>query len=128
MGMTDLRISRIGFGCAPMGGYDYGKVVDDESIKAVRKALDMGINFFDTADIYGFGHAEKVLSDALGNDRHKVVISTKFGLTWDKEGNVTKDSSAKMVVTALEASLRRLKVDAISLYQVHWIDSATPIP
>jgi aryl-alcohol dehydrogenase-like predicted oxidoreductase len=110
-----------------MGGYDYGKVVDDESIKAVRKALDMGINFFDTADIYGFGHAEEVLSGALGNDRHKVVIATKFGLTWDKEGNVTRDSSAKRVVTALEASLRRLKVDAISLYQVHWIDPVTPI-
>ena len=127
LGRTDLRISRIGFGCAPMGGYDYGEVIDDESIKAVRKALDVGINFFDTADIYGFGHAEEVLSGALGNDRHEVVIATKFGLTWDKEGNVTRDSSAKMVVTALEASLRRLKVDAISLYQVHWIDPVTPI-
>src|SRR3990167_6691132 len=98
---TDLRISRIGFGCAPMGGYDYGKVIDDESIKAVRKALDMGINFFDTADIYGFGHAEEVLSGALGNDRHKVVVSTKFGITWDKEGNVTRDSSAKRVVAEI---------------------------
>jgi len=127
LGLTDLRISSIGFGCAPMGGYDYGKVIDNESIKAVRTALDMGINLFDTADIYGFGHAEEVLSGALGNDRHKVVIATKFGLTWDKEGHVTRDSSAKRVVTALEASLRRLKVDAISLYQVHWVDPVTPI-
>lgn len=127
LGMTDLRVSKIGFGCAPMGGFDYGKVVDEESVTAVRKALDIGINFFDTADIYGFGHAEEVLSGALGNDRHKVVIATKFGLAWDKEGNVTRDSSAKRVVTALEESLRRLKVDAISLYQVHWIDPITPI-
>lgn len=127
LGLTDLRVSKIGFGCAPMGGYDYGKVIDDESIKAVRKALDMGINFFDTGDIYGFGHAEEVLSGALGNDRHKVVIATKFGLVWDSEGNVTRDCSAKRVVAALEASLRRLKIDAISLYKAHWIDSVTPI-
>ena len=127
LGMTDLRISRIGFGCAPMGGYDYGKVIDDESIKAVRKALNSGINFFDTADIYGLGHAEEVLSRALGNDRHKVVIATKFGLAWDKEGNVTRDCSPNRVVAALESSLKRLKIDTIQLYQIHWTDSVTPI-
>jgi aryl-alcohol dehydrogenase-like predicted oxidoreductase len=127
LGRTGLSISRVGFGCAPMGGYDYGKVNDDDSIKAVRRALDLGINFFDTADIYGFGHAEEILSKALGDDRHRVVIATKFGLKWDDEGNVSRDCSSERLVTAIEDSLRRLKLDIIPLYQVHWIDPLTPL-
>ena len=127
LGLTDHKISRLGFGCAPMGGYDYGKVNDRDSINAVRKALDLGVNFFDTADVYGFGHAEEILGSALGDERNKVIIATKFGLKWDKNGKVASDCSAKRVITALEDSLKRLKVDTITIYQIHWPNPETPI-
>ncbi len=127
LGLTDYYISRIGFGCAPMGGYDYGDVSDKKSIAAVRRALDLGITYFDTADIYGFGHAEEILGKALGKERNKVVIATKFGLKWDVSGKVFRDCSKKQILEAVDGSLRRLKVDAIVLYQLHWHDDKTPI-
>lgn len=127
LGSTGDNISQIGFGCAPMGGYDYGHVDDQDSIKAVHKALDMGINFFDTADIYGFGHAESVLATALGAQGDKVVVATKFGLRRDGYGKIIKDNSPANVVRALENSLRRLRLEAISLYQIHWPDPGTPL-
>src|SRR3989338_7639306 len=80
LGLTELEISRIGFGCWAIGGHGYGKVDDKASIKAIRKALDLGINFFDTADVYGFGHSEIILSKALSSQRGKVIIATKFGV------------------------------------------------
>ena len=70
---TDLIVSCIGFGCWGIGGHGYGDVDDSESIRAVRKALDCGVNFFDTADVYGFGHSEEVLGKALGSQRTKVL-------------------------------------------------------
>jgi aryl-alcohol dehydrogenase-like predicted oxidoreductase len=127
LGLTDLKISRIGFGCWAIGGHGYGKVQDTESIAAIQKALDLGINFFDTADVYGFGHSEEILGKALGSHKNKVVIATKFGVNWDDKGNTFYDCSPKRVTEALEASLRRLKVDCIQLYQVHWYDKITPI-
>jgi len=127
LGLTDLKISRIGFGCAAMGGYDYGAVDDRDSIAAVQRALERGINFFDTADVYGFGHAEEVLGKALGRKRDKVIIASKFGLKWDQHSRVTRDSSPKRVFEAIDNSLRRLGVDAITLYQIHWPDADTPI-
>ena len=127
LGLTDLKISRIGFGCWAMGGYGWGKTDDRDSIAAVHKALSLGINFFDTADVYGFGHSEEILSKALGNQRNKVVIATKFGVKWDKNGKTTRDISPKRVIKALDDSLRRLKIDCILLYQIHWPDLKTPI-
>ncbi|MGD0920906.1 MAG: aldo/keto reductase [Terriglobia bacterium] len=126
-GLTDLNISRIGMGCAAIGGYDYGSVDDQESLAAVQRALDLGINLFDTADVYGFGHSEEILSRALAGRRHEVVIATKFGVNWNQEGKTFRDLSAKRVVQALEASLRRLKLDCIPVYQIHWPDPKTPI-
>ena len=127
LGLTNLEISRIGFGCWAIGGHGYGSVDDQESIKAIQKALDIGVNFFDTADVYGFGHSEEILSKALGSQRDKVVVATKFGVAWDEKGNTFKDCSAERVVEALEASLTRLKMDCIPLYQIHWYDDKTPI-
>src|ERR1700686_262308 len=127
LGLTDLKISRVGFGCATMGGYDYGYTDDHDSIAAVHKALDLGVNFFDTADVYGFGHAEEVLSEALGSCRHDVVVATKFGVKWDEQGRTTRDISPPRVMQALDASLRRLKLDSVPLYQIHWPDRDTPI-
>lgn len=121
------RVSRIGFGCAPMSGYDYGKVNDADLTSAVRRALDLGITFFDTAAVYGFGHAEELLGKALGNDRNKAFIATKFGLKWDQGNRIIKDCSAKNVFKSVDDSLRRLNVDTISLYQIHWPDPETPL-
>jgi aryl-alcohol dehydrogenase-like predicted oxidoreductase len=127
LGKTDLSVSRIGFGCWAIGGHGYGRVDDKESIRAIETAIELGINFFDTANVYGFGHSEKLLSKALGRSRHDVVIATKGGVKWDDGGNSFRDCSAKAIVESLEGSLRRLKIDCIPLYQIHWPDEKTPI-
>jgi len=127
LGSTNLEISRIGFGCWAIGGHGYGSVDDQQSVNAIQKALDMGVNFFDTADVYGFGHSEEILSKALGSQRGKVIVATKFGVNWDENGKTYKDCSAKRIIEALDGSLSRLKIDCIPLYQIHWHDGKTPI-
>ena len=127
LGSTDLEISRIGFGCWAIGGHGYGKVDDSESIRAIHNALDLGINVFDTADVYGFGHSEEILGKALGSKKSEVVIATKFGVNWDNSGKTFYDCSPKRATEALEGSLRRLKTDCVTLYQIHWYDNVTPI-
>jgi aryl-alcohol dehydrogenase-like predicted oxidoreductase len=124
--LGEQTISRIGFGCAPMGGFDYGAVDDDVSIDAVHAALDAGVNFFDVADIYGFGHAEEVLGRALQSRRNDAVIATKFGLV-QRDGSVVRDASAAHVAEAVDRSLRRLGIDCIDLYQLHWPDPQTSL-
>jgi aryl-alcohol dehydrogenase-like predicted oxidoreductase len=126
-GQTDLSVSRLGIGCAAIGGYDYGRVDDRESIAAIQRAIDLGVNFFDTADVYGFGHAEEVLGTALGTRRDKVVVATKGGIRWDEGGRTIRDLSPQWIVRALENSLRRLRLDCIPVYQIHWPDPGTPI-
>lgn len=132
LGTTSLNVSRIGFGCEPMGGTDWGAINDVDSIAAVRRSLDLGINFFDTADVYGLGHSEQILSKALGERRKEVIIATKFGVNWQESRNGGRartffDSSPARVREALAASLRRLRLDCIPLYLIHWPDSNTPI-
>ena len=122
-----IPASRLGFGCAAIGGYDYGAVRDDESILAVQRALDAGITLFDTADVYGLGHAEQILGRGLGRRRPEVIIATKVGVRWDDGGRTVRDLTPAYLESALEASLRRLGVDCISLYQMHWPDPRTPI-
>lgn len=124
---STLRVSRIGFGCWPIGGHGWGPVDDSVSVAAVRAALDAGINFFDTADVYGFGHSEEILARALGDDRHDVVIATKFGVRWDLAGRTRRDVSLGWLDEALHASLRRLRLERIPLYQIHWPDGVTPL-
>jgi aryl-alcohol dehydrogenase-like predicted oxidoreductase len=126
-GSTDLTVSRVGVGCAAIGGYDYGKVDDRDSVAAIRRALDLGVKFFDTADVYGFGHSEEILARALGKHRNEVTIATKFGVNWEGKGGTTRDISGARVVEALEGSLRRLKLDCIPVYQIHWHDFKTPL-
>ena len=129
---TDLVISRVGFGCEPLGGTDWGQVEETDAVAAVSRALELGINFFDTADVYGLGRSEEVLSRALGERRKDVVIATKFGVNWQKgpaedRARTFLDSSPRRVIEALEGSLRRLRVDCISLFLIHWPDPNTPI-
>lgn len=127
LGNTSIQISRIGFGCGPASGYDYGPVDASTWGAAVRVALDRGVNFFDVADVYGFGAAEELLAEALGNDRRRVVIATKCGLSWGPDKKVWRDLSPAHIVAALENSLRRLALDCIPLYQIHWPDPLIPI-
>jgi aryl-alcohol dehydrogenase-like predicted oxidoreductase len=127
LGNTGLVVSRLAFGCWAIGGHGYGRTDDVGSIASIHSALDLGINFFDTADVYGFGHSEKILSEALGNQRHEVVIATKFGVCWDDSGKIFRDCSPKRAEMALDESLRRLGIDSIPLYQIHWPDGITPI-
>ena len=124
-------ISKLTFGCGPLGGVDWGDFDIEDTMAAVSRAYELGVNVFDTADVYGLGNSEKLLSKALGRKRHDVIISTKFGVNWTKRydqewAKTFYDSSAKRVVDALEASLKRLRVESIPLYYVHWPDSNTP--
>lgn|ERR1700691_2528665 len=127
LGKTPVSISRIGFGGGPAGGHDYGPVDEAEWKSAVHAALENGVNFFDVANVYGLGRVEELLSQALGERRHEVVIATKCGLVWDQHRKVHRDLGKSTVMRSLEASLRRLRVDTIPLYQIHWPDPATPI-
>lgn len=127
LGVTELTVSRLGYGCAAMGGYDYGRVNDEESVRSVQRALSLGVNFFDTADVYGLGHAEEILGRALGPRKHDVVIATKFGVRWDSSGRTVRDTSARWVTQAVQGSLRRLGLDCIPLCQIHWPDHQTPV-
>lgn len=129
---ADLWISRIGFGCEQLGGFDWGFVNEKLAAAAVEKALACGMNFFDTANVYGLGRSEEVLSMALGQRRHEVVISTKCGLNWRTNGNGRRaetylDSRPQTILQSLEGSLRRLRVECVGLCFLHWPDLCVPL-
>lgn len=123
---SDLEVSRLCFGGCPMGGYGWGKVSEEEMIKAVRCAVEEGVNFFDNADTYGLGQSEETLAKALVDKRHRVVIGTKFGVRVEN-GKTFYDNSPEWIEKALAGSLKRLNTDYIDLYQVHYRDGKTPI-
>ena len=122
LGRTGLDVSPICFGTWQLGG-DWGEIDRDEAKAAIRRALDLGINFFDTAQAYGFGKSEQLLAEALGDDirRDDVIVATKGGLRPVDDG-IERDSSADWLRSGVEESLRHLGVEAIDLYQVHWPD------
>lgn len=129
LGRSGIEVSALGMGCWAIGGpfwsgetpHGWGEVDDEESIRAVHAALDRGINFFDTANVYGAGHSERVLGRALAGRRAQVVIATKFNALFDETTRqVTgSDSSSEGIRRACEESLRRLNTDIIDLYQFH---------
>ena len=134
---SGISTSALGIGCWAIGGpfgrrrraaAGWGEVDDDESIRAIRRALDLGVTFFDTANVYGAGHSETVLGRALGARRDEAVIATKFGNTFDEETAHARRrrGSPAGLGRACEASLRRLGTDRIDLYQLHI--SGLPIP
>lgn len=125
---SDLRVSRICIGGDPMGGHAWGETNDKELSDAVACAVENGITFFDTADIYGIGHAETLLGKALGDRKKNVVIASKFGVRKDEvKGICYYDNSPEWIEKAIEGSLRRLGRDYIDVYQLHWRDGKTPI-
>jgi aryl-alcohol dehydrogenase-like predicted oxidoreductase len=125
LGNTDLEITRIGLGTWAMGGsgwaYAWGPQDDEASTRAIHKALEVGINWIDTAAVYGLGHSEEVLGKAIAGRRDKVIIATKCGLVWIP-GNPTPFGrlKAESVRKEIETSLKRLGSDYIDLYQIHW--------
>src|SRR5215831_5332159 len=123
-GQTDLQVSVMGFGCWEMGG-TYGKIDTGQLQQAVRRAIDVGINCFDTAEAYGMGASEQVLARALGERRKDVAIVTKFGVGYEEAPN-RRDSSRQRVMASIEKSLQNLQTDYVDVYLVHWPDVNTP--
>ena len=119
LGNTGLSVSEIGFGTWGLGGDSYGPTNDDESIKALNLAYEKGCNFFDTSDLYGQGHSENILEQALGKYRQTIVICTKFGMLPHTGFNMKQDFSNQHVENALHASLKRLNTDYIDIYLFH---------
>jgi aryl-alcohol dehydrogenase-like predicted oxidoreductase len=122
LGTSDLWLTRIGFGAWAIGGGDWafswGPQDDEDSIAAIHKAIDLGINWIDTAAVYGLGHSEEVVGRAVKSATKKPLIFTKCGMVWNGKREIT--NSLKSIREECEASLRRLQVEAIDLYQIHW--------
>ena len=127
LGTSSLNVSRIGYGAWALGGRGWGNYNEPEARRALETCLQCGINFFDTAPVYGFGRSEKMLGDMLSGVRSEVLIATKCGLVWNDSGQVRHDLSRDNLRRELEASLQRLKTDYIDLYQIHWPDRRTPL-
>ncbi len=124
LGASDLNITPIGVGAWAMGGpgwaFTWGRQDDSQSIAAIRAALDAGINWIDTAAVYGLGHAEEVVARALDGISPRPYVFTKCARNWNERGGIVKCLKRDSIRKELEDSLRRLKVDVIDLYQIHW--------
>jgi len=126
LGASDLHITPIGFGAWAIGGsgweFGWGAQDDHDSISAIREAIDSGINWIDTAAVYGLGHSEEVVARALEGVRERPYVFTKCSMIWGEHRKIGHSLKAESIRQECEASLRRLKVDAIDLYQIHWPD------
>jgi aryl-alcohol dehydrogenase-like predicted oxidoreductase len=144
LGTTDIEVTPVIIGAWAIGEWMWGPQDDDDAVRAIQVALDEGINAIDTAAIYGFGHSEELVGQAIDGRRDEVVIMTKFGLRTDVEDKGVKKFDSQdldgkpvticnyakpdSVIWECEQSLRRLGVDCIDVYQLHWPDPETPIP
>ncbi len=136
LGRSGIEVSALGMGCWAIGGpwaegtqpLGWGVVDDGESVRAVRRALDLGVTFFDTADTYGAGHSERILGRALAGRRDEAVVATKWGYTFDERARQAtgQDASPAYLRRAVTDSLRRLDTDRIDLYQLHLGDLPVP--
>src|SRR3954470_12037257 len=125
LGESDLFITPIGFGAWAIGGsgweFGWGEQDDSASVAAIHRALELGVNWIDTAAVYGMGHSEEVVARALRSwVGRRPYVFTKCGLRWDVQGYVHRDLTAKSIRRECEDSLRRLNADVIDLYQIHW--------
>ncbi|MFD0746952.1 aldo/keto reductase [Phytohabitans flavus] len=136
LGRSGIEVSALGVGCWAIGGpfwqgaqpLGWGEVDDEESVRALRRALELGVTFYDTADVYGTGHSERILGRAFAGHRDEVAIATKWGNTFDEATRQAtgSDATPEYLRSAVEASLRRLGTDRIDLYQLHL--NGLPIP
>jgi len=142
LGKTDTKVPVVSFGSWAIGGWQWGGTDDDQAKRAIRRGIDLGVTCIDTAPVYGFGHSETIVGEAIQGKRDKLVIATKCGLRWDTEegefffdtvdrnGNPLKlyrNLRPNSIRQECENSLRRLKIDVIDLYQCHWPDKTTPL-
>ncbi|MBO0779623.1 MAG: aldo/keto reductase [Ktedonobacteraceae bacterium] len=129
LGRSGIAVSALGMGCWAIGGPflmdglpdGWGEIDDAESIRAIQRAIELGVTFFDTADAYGTGHSERILGQAIKGQRDKVIVATKFGYTYDEVQRALtgKNTTPQYIRQACEASLHRLQTDYIDLYQLH---------
>ncbi len=129
LGDSRIAVSKVCLGTWAIGGWMWGGSEEEESVRTIRTALDKGVNFIDTAPVYGFGRSEEIVGKALKGyvPRDQIVVATKAGLEWDAKGKVFRNSTRKRILTEVEDSLRRLQTDYIDLYQIHWPDPLVPI-
>lgn len=124
LGNSDLQITPMGFGAWAIGGggwdFAWGAQDDADSVATIREAIDLGINWIDTAAVYGLGHSEEVVGQALAGVASRPYVFTKCARVWNEQRQLGKSLKAASIRAECEASLRRLKVDVIDLYQVHW--------
>ncbi len=128
LGSSDLEVSEVGYGAWGIGGAPFWSTEgDSNSEKSILRAYDLGVNFFDTAPVYGFGHSESLIGTTLKPFRDKVILATKCGLVWEKPaiGKISKVAKRDSIFKEIDESLRRLQTDYIDLYQVHWPDVHT---
>ncbi len=131
LGNSDLHLTSIGFGAWAIGGgnweFAWGPQDDNESIAAIHRALDLGINWIDTAAVYGLGHSEEVVGRAIKSSTHKPLVFTKSSMRWNPDRSIRRSLTRASLTEELESSLRRLGIDAIDLYQIHWPDPEAEI-
>lgn len=127
LGRGGLTVSAIGLGCMGVSGA-YGTADDAESLETLRRALDLGVNLLDTADVYGAGHNEEFVGRAIAGRRREVILATKCGFVWDGRGEIVGvDGSPRHVYKACVASMRRLGVEELDLYYLHRADPQVPV-
>ena len=127
LGYTDLNLTTIGLGTWAIGGsgweFSWGPQDDEQSIAAIHRAIDLGINWIDTAPVYGLGHSEEIVGRAIKGMKERPIIATKCGLVWNKRRKISNCLKRESILREVEASLKRLNIEVIDLYQIHW-----PIP
>ena len=128
IGNSGLKVSKLCLGTWAIGGWMWGGTDEAESIRTIRSGLDRGINFIDTAPVYGFGRSEEIVGKALAErgKREEVILATKFGLEWRKDESLIRNSSPQRIRQEIGDSLKRLQTSYIDVYQIHWPDSAVP--
>ena len=142
LGKSDVKVTTVALGAWAIGGWLWGGTDDKAALEGIARAIDLGMTTIDTAAVYGFGHSEKIVGQAIRGKRQKVQVLTKFGQRWDtdqgthtfqtqdNEGRpitIHRHASKKGVLYECENSLKRLGIDCIDLYQHHWPDPDTPI-
>jgi aryl-alcohol dehydrogenase-like predicted oxidoreductase len=126
LGTSGIDVSAIGFGCMSLSGV-YGGSRDEDGISVIHEALDRGVTFLDTSDMYGFGHNEELVGRAIKGRRNGIVLATKFGNLGSRGGGKIADGRPEFVISSCEASLKRLGVDVIDLYYQHRVDPTVPV-